>query len=68
MRNHLIIEFQFNDFLLQRTLTRKFQISTQELLRLAREILKLALEIVDNQNNMQQFTYDLSWVVSKELV
>lgn len=47
--SHISLEFQYNDFLLERTMVRRLHYPGMQLYRIARELLQLTLSIIVNK-------------------
>lgn len=66
--SHISLEFQYNDFLLERTMVRRLHRPGIQLCRIARGLLQLTLSIVANKEEAGGDIQNISWVVCKRLL
>ena len=57
------MDFRYNEFLLQRAMVRKLHITSQKLLDVARELLTLALNLVEQAPKNGHYWCDIPWIV-----
>ena len=60
------MDFRYNEFLLQRAMVRKLQISNQKLLDVARGLLMQTLNLVEQAPKIGRFVCDVPWIVREQ--
>ena len=62
------LDFQYNHFLLERTMVRRFHRSNVKLCHIARELLQLTLNIIAQKEEVGGDAYNISWMVSQTVL
>jgi hypothetical protein len=62
------LDFQYNHFLLERTMVRRFHRSGVKLCHIARELLQLTLSIIAQKEEVGGDAYNISWMVSQTVL
>jgi hypothetical protein len=57
------MDFRYNEFLLQRAMVRKLHVSSQTLVDVARELLTMTLNLIEQAPKIGRYWCDLPWFV-----
>ena len=58
------LDFEYNDFLIQRALVKRAKISPKELLKVSNTMLATLLILTGNRHRLGSYASDLPWLVS----
>ena len=63
MAVNVFLDSSYNKFLLQRAMVRRFQVSSEEIISVARDLLSYILLVMQDAARMGRFVADIPWIV-----